>query len=76
MDVPGICAVNPKSAFSRHNFIIFFGGKVMGLFDKIKCDAVTELGAPIVGDIATLQVCQSSTKPFYSTQLDLNGTYN
>lgn len=63
LDIPGICAVNPKSQFSRQNFIIFLGGKVMGLFDKIKCDSVSETGAPVVSEIAALQVCQPNSKP-------------
>lgn len=64
LDIPGICAVNPKSTFSRQNFIIFLGGKMMGLFDKIKCESKSETGAPMVAEIATLQVCQPNTKPY------------
>lgn len=63
MDIPGICAVNPKSQFSRHNFVIFLGGKMIDLFDKIKCEPQSETGAGYVSDVATLQVCQPNSKP-------------
>jgi len=56
--------------------VIFFGGKVMGLFDSMQCEKRIVDSAPSSSkEVVAVQVCQSNSMPFYSAAIDINGDF-